>query len=241
MTLDQTRQLAIEFERRINALDQSTESINKLDTDTIYAYLNQYQTQYIQSAYISQDQATSGSRPSRKLSDIAKTLVTHKILTTRMTDYIGADEASDCFKLPDDYYMYIRSNSAVRGTYKAVKDLYTVGNVFIKQDDVKNVLQSYYNYRGIIRNPMVVLTSQTAEDDGTYLQVIHDIYTNIAYVELIYYRCPNRFNIIDGTACELPFECFDDLVDGAVRLYISYKYPNLNNPERRRKNESEEQ
>lgn len=239
MTLDQTRQMAIEFERRINALDPSTESVNKLDTDTIFSYLNQYQSQYIQSAYMSQDQVDPQSRVSRKLSDIVKTLVTHKIITDRIDTSTSADELSDCFVLPKDYYMYIRSNSAVTGTYKGVKDLFTIGNVFIKQDQVKDVLQHYYNQNGIIRSPLVVLTSQTTMDPDTYLQVIHDTYTKIAYIELVYYRQPVRFNIIDGTACELPFECFDDLVDGAVKLYVSYKYPSANEP-RRRKNESEE-
>lgn len=43
MTIDETRQMAIEFERRINAVDPSTESVNKLDTDTAYAFLNQSQ------------------------------------------------------------------------------------------------------------------------------------------------------------------------------------------------------
>ena len=241
MTLDQTRQLAIEFERRINALDPSTESVNKLDTDTIYSFLNQYQAQYVQSAYISQDQVDPQSRASRKLSDLAKTLVTHKILTDRIDGEASSDEMSDLFILPDNYYMYIRSNSAVVGTYKDVKEPFAVGNVFIKQDQVKDTLQSYYNQKGIIRNPLVVLSSQTTADPDTYLQVIHDSYTKIVYVELVYYRNPNRFNIIDGTACELPFECFDDLVDGAVKLYVSYKYPRANEPRHRRNNESEEQ
>jgi len=43
MTIDQTRQMAVEFERRINTIDPSTESLAKMDTDTIFSYLNQYQ------------------------------------------------------------------------------------------------------------------------------------------------------------------------------------------------------
>jgi hypothetical protein len=42
MTQEQTRQLGIEFERRIQAMVPSEEFINKLDTDTIYSYLNEY-------------------------------------------------------------------------------------------------------------------------------------------------------------------------------------------------------
>lgn len=47
MTLDETRQLGIEFERRIQTFDPQTVIIQKLDTDTIYAYLNEYQKMYI--------------------------------------------------------------------------------------------------------------------------------------------------------------------------------------------------
>ena len=43
MTLNQTRQLGIEFERRIQTILPATENIAKLDTETIYSFLNQYQ------------------------------------------------------------------------------------------------------------------------------------------------------------------------------------------------------
>lgn len=242
MTIDETRQMAIEFERRINAVDPSTESVNKLDTDTIYAFLNQSQQQYIQQAYVSLDQAQGDSRISRRLNDAMKTLITHKILTSKSSDSEKTtDEISDCFALPDDYYMYIRSNSAVTGTYKNVKEPFAVSNIFVKQDQIKDIIQSYYNDKGIMRNPLVTLTS-LYDKDGTYLQVIHDTYTNIVYIELMYYRMPNTFNVIDGIACELPYECFNDIVSSAVASYLTYrytsnKYRELRNPRR----ESEEQ
>lgn len=40
MTLEQTRQLGIEFERRVQTMIPETEFVAKLDTDTIYSYLN---------------------------------------------------------------------------------------------------------------------------------------------------------------------------------------------------------
>lgn len=51
MTLEQTRQLGIEFERRVQTMIPETEFVAKLDTDTIYSYLNQYQDKYMHDLY----------------------------------------------------------------------------------------------------------------------------------------------------------------------------------------------
>ena len=40
MTLAQTRQLGIEFERRVQTMMPEREFLDKLDTQTIYSFLN---------------------------------------------------------------------------------------------------------------------------------------------------------------------------------------------------------
>lgn len=238
MTIDETRQLAVEFERRVNDIDPTTESINKLDTDTIYSYLNQYQKKYIQQLYIAEGEAQNGTKPQIKLSDITKNLIEHARLNENL-NVPTTDKISKFYQLPDDYYMYIRSNSVVKGTYKNMQKPYVVANNIIKQDDVDQVLLSYYNKGGIMRNPIVVLDQRYS--NGA-IQIIHDRYTDILDLELVYYRQPNEFNIINNICCELPYECFDDLVTGAVDLYFSYKYKIAlaQNNNRRRTKESEQ-
>jgi len=43
MSKAMTRQLGVEFERRINTMIPATEFVGKLDTETIYSFLNQFQ------------------------------------------------------------------------------------------------------------------------------------------------------------------------------------------------------
>lgn len=42
MTVDQTRNLGIEFERRLQTTYPQEELLEKLDTDTIYSFLSEY-------------------------------------------------------------------------------------------------------------------------------------------------------------------------------------------------------
>jgi hypothetical protein len=42
MTLEETRQLGIEFERRVQTMIPEKELADKLDSDTIFSFLNQY-------------------------------------------------------------------------------------------------------------------------------------------------------------------------------------------------------
>lgn len=51
MTIEQTRQLGIEFERRVQTMIPETEFADKLDTDTIYSYLNQFQDKFMHELY----------------------------------------------------------------------------------------------------------------------------------------------------------------------------------------------
>ena len=132
--------------------------------------------------------------------------------------------------------MYVRSSSIIDKNYKHHKSSFEkqyVSNLTIKQKDVPMVMDNYYNHMGIMRNPMVILESTERDLSGgtAYIKVIHDVYTNITGLDLTYYCEPYAFNVLnyddtDRTAgavhsnCELPFSCFDELVTGAVDLYI---------------------
>ena len=225
MTKKQTRMLGIEFERRLQTMDPTLIQINKLDTDDIYAYLNEYQQLYVKQLYTAEDQVPIGTNTSIRISDQLKPLLSNKILTKSSITDITYDGRYIMYNLPDDYYMYVRSTSSADIAYNN-KSGYSIPNVLIDQNNVHKVIESAYDTNKIIRNPIVVLSTS---DDKPVLQLIHDVYTNIIKVSLTYIKQPNRFGIDDDDdACELPIDCFEDLVSGAVNLYLTYKYPGSN-------------
>ena len=78
-------------------------------------------------------------------------------------------------------------------------------------------------------NPYIVLNAgnNADTDKELYINVIHDEYTIIKKLDLVYYRKPKRFDVIgvnDTTVldkCELPENVHMELVEGAVEMFIT--------------------
>ena len=223
MTLDQTRKLGIEFERRLQTINENMKISDKIDTDDIYSYLNQYQDQFIKTIYLTQDNVKQGTKALAKLQDYLKTLVKEQSYSY-----------SESVVLPDNYLMYLSSNSVVTVSYLTNNNSFIIDNTIIKQSDAYKFKAEGFNKGRVLQHPIVYLTDNT-------LHLIKDQYTTPTLITLQYVSKPNYFDINTSTACELPYECFEDIVNGAVDLYFEYKYKiNLAKQQPKQQNQQQE-
>ena len=213
MTQQETRKLGIEFERRLQIMYPNSKYVEKLNSDTIYSMLNEYQIKYIKQLYLAQRQQKLGEIGAENVDNVLRALIAN-----RSYNNVVDDE----FELPEDFWLYLRSTSYATTHYKADtlqsgEQNVLLSNELIEDKDVNSVINKYHNYAGIIRNPLIVV-------QGGDAKIIHDLYTTINKVDFVYYKMPDKFDI-STTPCELPVSAFDDLVSGAIKLYVfEYKF-----------------
>lgn len=210
------------------------EFIDKLDTETIYSFLNQYQDKYVHEIYRNLDNIPSGSKLSAHIESVLQSLLAvHQESVTDDqqfdTNVVKDDNKvaivdtarSYTFSLPENFYMYLRSVSNVTSTYSyknygAADKIDILPNQLVSQNDVWKLVETPHNSLRILRYPAAVLSA------GNKLTIIFDRYTELKGVRVIYYKQPTHFSLMTSTACELPMDAFDDIVSGAVDLYVQY-------------------
>lgn len=236
-----SRAMQIEFERRITLINPNFELAEKLTSDTIFSFLNAYTERYVRLNYLQEDAVQDGTRAQKKNADALKGLITRGLYAIEAKDENNTDKTSDRVSLPSDYFLYIRSNSLISKNYKIQEEIqneqdYVVTtNKTIREDDVEKVISTYYN-KAIVLNPYVVLNAgnNADEEKKLYLNVIHDEYTTIKKVDLVYYRKPKKFDVIgvDGVNvldhCELPENVHIEIIEGAVEMFITEAKYRLN-------------
>lgn len=237
--------MQMEFERRITLMNPDFELKEKLTSDTIFSFLNAYTERYVRINYLSEDQVADNTRALKKVQDSLKGLIVRNIFNVLEKDSNNSDDTTDRIELPADYFLYIRSNSILSKNYKIEEEIAESNNYIvtpnktIREDDVDKVISTYYN-KAILLNPYAVLNSGNATSDNgkLFLNIIHDKYTTIKKVDLVYYRKPKKFDVIgvDGVNvldhCELPENVHMEIVEGAVEMFITeakYRLAGRNN------------
>lgn len=221
-----------EFERRITLMNPDFEIKEKLTSDTIFSFLNAYTERYVRINYLSEDNVQDNTRALKKVQDSLKGLIVRQTLSVNSDN--NSDKTTDRVELPSDYFLYIRSNSIISKNYKLNEEIAEENNYVItpnktiREDDVDKIISTYYN-KTILLNPYVVLNSGNANTDNSklFLNIIHDSYTTIKKVDIVYYRKPKKFDVIgvDGVNvldhCELPDNVHMEIVEGAVEMFIT--------------------
>lgn len=214
MNLDETRQLGIEFERRVQTMIPETEIVSKLDTETIYSYLNQYQDKFIHDIYKMLDNIPTPSKPSAYVETILQGL-----LCITSPD-INKAEQKYTIVLPDNFGLYSNSITLVNDTYSYKKEdrnlSGAIPNTLISQSKAMELITRPQDNMRIMRQPIAYLS------DKRTLEVLYDRYTTPTGCQLSYYKIPNYMDLFKEKPCELPMDVFDDLVTGAVDLYVQY-------------------
>lgn len=235
------REMQVEFERRITLMNPDFELKEKLTSDTIFSFLNAYTERYVRINYLQEDQVLDGTRAQKKNADALKGLIVRGLYEVSTKDANNTDKVSDRVKLPEDYFLYIRSNSMISKNYKIETEIsnptdYVITpNKTIREDDVEKIISTYYN-KAIMLNPYVVLNAGNNADTqkNIYINIIHDEYTVIKKLDLVYYRKPKKFDVIgvDGVnvlnKCELPDNVHMEIVEGAVEMFITEAKYRLN-------------
>lgn len=224
------REMQIEFERRVALMDATLKIEDKLTSDTIFSFLNAYTKRYIKQIYLSFDKIEQNTRLRNAGIDAIKSLLVRD--TISKTSGVNTDGYTDTFILPNDYFLYVRSNSLVTSTYKnkELTNPQPVANNIITVEDASKIITTPHN-QIILRNPYVVMCSK---DDNVFLNVIHDKFTNIEQVDLLYYRTPKNFNVIGVNNvdvldhCELPESTHMEIVEGAVEMFVTEAKYRLN-------------
>lgn len=242
------REMQMEFERRITLVNPDFEIKEKITSDTIFSFLNAYTERFVRNNYLQEDTVADDSRAQKKNVDALKGLVVRGLYTVESKDENNTDRTTDRVSLPTDYFLYIRSNSLLSKNYKLETEInatvddkediskYVVApNKMIREDDTDKVISSYYN-KAIILTPYVVLSNGNVADQTKklYVNIIHDEYTIVKKLDLVYYRKPKRFDVIgvDNIKildhCELPENVHMEIVEGAVEMFITEAKYRLN-------------
>ena len=235
------REMQVEFERRIQLMNPNFELTEKLTSDTIFSFLNAYCERYVRNNYLQEDMVQDGTRQQKKNADALKGLITRQTLVIATKDSNNTDKTSDRSVLPTNYFLYIRSNSLISKNYKldteilSEADYVVTPNKTIREDDVEKIISTYYN-KTILRNPYVILNNgnESDADRELYINIIHDEYTIIKKLDLVYYRKPKRFDVIGVDSltvfdeCELPENVHMEIVEGAVEMFITEAKYRLN-------------
>ena len=212
------RQLQIEFERWINAIDATTTVSNKLNSDTIFAYLNIGKDKFWKTRYSGLNIKGEGFEQSQKRIDDLRTLVTVQEYNT-ITD--------NSITLPEDYTLTLGETASISSTTSPCWP--KTGNTpIIKTTDV--IEATIENIDAILANSLSEhrLHLNRAKPIRLYQGNTIKFYTDGNYsvvgYKLTYLRAPGNIGdtaVLSTEYTDLPEHTHSEIVRLAVQYYMS--------------------
>lgn len=214
------RQFQIEFERWINTIDPTTVVSNKLDSDTIFAYLNVGKDKFWKTRYSGLNSKAEGFEQSQKRIDDLRTLVTVQEYNTIVDNSIT---------LPENYTLTLGETASISSTTSPCWP--KVGNTpIVKTTDV--IEATIENIDAILANSLSEhrLHLNRAKPIRLYQGDTIKFYTDGNYsvvgFKLTYLRTPANIGdtaVLSTEYTDLPEHTHSEIVRLAVQYYMSIK------------------
>lgn len=207
------RDMQIFFERTIQLIDPTLVAENKITSDAIFQFIYASFIRYIKQNLGITDQVESNTQVQKIHSDIYKRLLTKDTIVPDSTE-----ENIDSFSLPEDYLLYVRSDSSLTKQYiNQENEVYITPNITLKENDIQKVIPSFYN-SPIIPNPFVVLRNDKIE-------LITDNHTSVKDINLYYIRKPESLKLTEDNATveykDMPESICTEVIEQAVNMFIT--------------------
>lgn len=191
------------FETKLYSISPVFNDTEKIDTDTIFRYINTYQSDLVRTLY----QEGNTDLLKKIVVDSSNITPTENTSVSNSVYYTFSDISTP------NFLYYLRSRSKYNRTLpKEVTSIKYVYNEEIKKEDLDQFITSAFN-KPFFRIPKSFISNNT-------LNIISDAYTTITGVIVTYIRKPIE---IGNNDCELDESLHTLIVDGALNLFISHK------------------
>lgn len=223
------RQLQIEFERRLQLMDPELVRTNKLNSDTIFSFLNEAIDKFYKTRYSGINSKSEGFEQSQKRIDDLRNLIKNKVFTTE----IIADRNTYKVELPDDYTIMLGDTAGIAPSDDYNDPCWEMdedGEYVVKKADT--IEATIENIDRQLNNSLSehILKYSTARPlrliQGNDVVLFTDGKYKVAEYRLTYLSSPKKLdsnNITNTEYTSLPEHTHMEIVKMAVQLYLATK------------------
>ena len=223
------RSLQIEFERRLQLMDPELVRTNKLNSDTIFSFLNEAIDKFYKTRYSGINSKAEGFEQSQKRIDDLRNLVKNEVFTTE----IIAEGNTYKIELPDDYAIMLGDTAGIAPSEEYNDPCWEMdedGEYVIKKADT--IEATVENIDRQLKNSLSehLLKYSTARPlrliQGNEIVLFTDGKYRVAEYRLTYLSSPKKLdsnNITNTEYTSLPEHTHMEIVKMAVQLYLATK------------------